>query len=64
MAIKLKALAILLAIIGIPMLCFFLVSYYGVYVAYFLYAMTIVFGYVLILKVLQEKEEFEKRFIK
>ena len=64
MGIKLKALAILSALIGAPILCFFLVKYFGVYVAYFLFATCIVLCYLLLVKILEEKEEFENRFIK
>lgn len=64
MAIKLKALAILSALIGAPILCFLLVKYFGAYVAYFLFATCIVFCYLFLVKILEEKEEFEKRFIK
>jgi hypothetical protein len=64
MTIKLKALAILSALIGAPFLCFFLVKYFGVYVAYFLFAVSLVLCYMALVKILEEKEEFEKRFIK
>jgi hypothetical protein len=64
MAIKLKALAILSALIGAPIVCFLLVKYFGVYVAYFLFAVSLVLCYMALVKILEEKEEFEKRFIK
>jgi hypothetical protein len=64
MAIKLKALAILSALIGAPIVCFLLVKYFGVYVAYFLFAVSLVLCYLFLVKILEEKEEFEKRFIK
>ena len=64
MAIKLKALAILSALIGAPIVCFLLVKYFGVYVAYFLFAVSLMLCYLFLVKILEEKEEFEKRFIK
>lgn len=64
MAIKLKALGLLLGFISLPVLCMLLVNYFGVYMAYFLFGVCMVFCYVLILRTLQDSEEFKKRFSK
>ena len=53
MGIKLKALAILSALIGAPILCFFLVKYFGGYVAYFLFAVSLVLCYMALVKILE-----------
>jgi uncharacterized RDD family membrane protein YckC len=64
MTIKLKALGLLLCFLALPISCILLVNYFGQYMAYFLFGLSLLFFYFIILQTLKEKEEFEKRFSK
>lgn len=62
MGIKLRAFGLLLAFLALPVACVALVNYFGQYMAYFLFSLSLFFFYFIILQTLKEKEEFEKRF--